>query len=128
MTGKIVLLAASALLFCAAAFYTGSLRNARAEFKGDPKAGLEIHKKHCLRCHGEQGKGDGPGAKLLKTKPADWTDKEKMSKLTDEELIKIIAKGGDAVGKSKLMPAFGEKLTEQEVRNIVAFIRSLTSQ
>ena len=49
---------------------------------GDVAAGLEVHKKHCLRCHGESGKGDGPATKLMKVKPTDWTDKEKMSQIS----------------------------------------------
>ena len=93
---------------------------------GDAKAGLEIYKKNCLRCHGERGRGDGPAAKLLKTKPTDWSDKAKMSSLSDQDLFKMISKGGEAAGKSKLMPAFAGKLSDQDVQNVIAFIRSLS--
>jgi mono/diheme cytochrome c family protein len=31
--------------------------------------------KACTACHGESGKGDGPGAAALTPKPADWTSK-----------------------------------------------------
>lgn len=97
----------------------------QARASGDAAAGLEVHKKNCLKCHGPEGTGDGPASKLLKTKPADWTDKAKLSKISDDELFKVISKGGDAVGKSKLMPAFADKLSEQDIRNVIAFIRSL---
>jgi mono/diheme cytochrome c family protein len=93
--------------------------------KGEAGAGSAIYEKQCLRCHGEQGKGDGPASKLLKTKPHDLTDKAFMGKLSDEDLFKIIAKGGEGVGKSKLMPAYEQKLKEKEIRDLVAFIRSL---
>jgi mono/diheme cytochrome c family protein len=111
------------LLMSIAAFYLTPALGAVAA--GDAKAGLEVHKKNCLRCHGELGKGDGPAAKLLKTKPTDWSDKSKMSSLSDQDLFKVITKGGEAAGKSKLMPAFGGKLSDQDVWNVIAFIRSL---
>lgn len=113
------------ILFVASmVIYMSSPAKARA-VSGDVAAGLEIHKKNCQKCHGPEGKGDGPAGKLLKTKPADWSDKAKFSKLSDEDLFKIISKGGEAAGKSKLMPAFGDKLSEQDIRNTIAFIRSL---
>lgn len=93
-----------------------------ADAKGDAKAGLEVYKKVCLRCHGEQCKGDGPGAKLLKTKPADWTDKATMSKLTENDLFTAISKGTAAVGKSSAMPGFSDSLKQQDIRNVVAYV------
>ena len=92
---------------------------------GNPAAGLEVHKANCAKCHGAGGKGDGPAGKLLKTKPADWTDKAKMSKLSDNDLFNVIKDGGGAVGKSKLMPAWKDKLSDQQIWDVVAFIRSL---
>ncbi|HSB09380.1 MAG TPA: cytochrome c [Blastocatellia bacterium] len=121
---KLASLSVISLLFGAALYLSPTLGVARAS-SGDAKAGLEVHKKNCLRCHGERGKGDGPAAKLLKTKPTDWSDKAKMSALSDQDLFKVITKGGEAAGKSKLMPAFGGKLSDQDVHNVIAFIRSL---
>ena len=91
----------------------------------DAKAGRQVHVSNCQRCHGPQGKGDGPAGKLLKTKPADWTDKGKMSGLSDDYLYKIISGGGGAAGKSTLMPAFKGKLSDAQIRDVIAFIRSL---
>ena len=96
-----------------------------AAFSGEAGAGRQVHVANCQRCHGSQGKGDGPAGKLLKTKPADWTDKSKMSQLSDSYLFNIISNGGGGVGKSSLMPAFKDKLSEQQVRDVISFIRSL---
>lgn len=97
----------------------------RASAASDAKAGRQVHVSNCQRCHGPQGKGDGPAGKLLKTKPADWTNKQKMSGLSDDYLIKIISGGGGSVGKSTLMPAFKGKLSDAQIRDVIAFIRSL---
>lgn len=72
----------------------------------------------CAKCHGESGKGDGPKAKTLKKKPADYTDKAKMSKVTDEELKKEIMEG------KKPMPSFKNKLDEATVDDLIAYIRT----
>ena len=91
----------------------------------DPDAGQAVHKEMCFRCHGEEGKGDGPASKLLKVKPADWSDAGRMSQYSSEELYQLIESGGEAAGKSKLMPAFGSKLEDQQISDVVAFIQSL---
>jgi mono/diheme cytochrome c family protein len=96
--------------------------------KGDPKAAMATFKKNCERCHGPEAKGDGPAGKFLKVKPADWTDKSRMSKLTDAELTQAITKGGGAVGKSPVMPPFGDKFTSQEIENLIALIRQLEAK
>ena len=87
--------------------------------------GKEIFANSCTSCHGKTGKGDGAAAAALNPKPKDLTDKAYVSKLDDEYLMKIISKGGSAVGKSPLMPPFGATLKEADIKNVVAYIRSL---
>jgi len=48
-----------------------------------------------------------------------------MSRLSDKYLLNGISKGGGAVGKSAFMPAWGSSLNEKQIRDIVAFIRSI---
>ena len=81
------------------------------------------------KCHGEQGKGDGPTTKTIKSmKMTDWTDHAAMAKYTDEDLFKIIKEGGAAANKSKIMPAYKGKLSDEEIRGLVGFIRSLAKK
>jgi mono/diheme cytochrome c family protein len=93
---------------------------------GDTAAGKAVHEEHCLKCHGEKGKGDGASAKKLKLKMVDWTNKPHMAKLTDDYLTKITAEGGGAVGKSKVMTPYKDKLSAKEIADVVTFIRSLS--
>jgi len=92
---------------------------------GDAAKGKEIFAKSCASCHGATAKGDGAAAAALNPKPKDLTDKAYMSKLDDTYMGNIIAKGGPAVGKSPLMPPFGSPLKDQDIRDVIAFIRSL---
>jgi len=79
----------------------------------------------CAVCHGVGGKGDGPSARGLEPKPADFTNCQAMAKDSDEVLLKIIKGGGQSVGRSTVMPAWGDALSEQQIRELVKFIRGL---
>ena len=79
----------------------------------------------CSVCHGVGGKGDGPSAQGLEPKPADFTNCKAMTKDSDEVLLKIIKGGGQSVGRSTVMPAWGDSLSEQQIRELVKFIRGL---
>jgi len=93
--------------------------------QGNVTKGKSLFDKNCVSCHGAGGKGDGVAAAALNPKPKDLSDKTFMAGLKDEQLIDAIKKGGGAVGKSPLMPPFGAALKDQDVQDVVAFIRSL---
>lgn len=57
----------------------------------------------CATCHGETGRGDGPGAAPLVPKPRDYHDAEWQKTVSDEAIEKTIVYGGAAVGKSAQM-------------------------
>ncbi len=89
--------------------------------------GARIFASNCARCHGKQGKGDGPDLVKLQSavSPDDWTDKQSNQELTDTFIVSMITKGGKANGKSRIMPAFSGKLGAQDVQDLLAFVRSL---
>ncbi len=71
----------------------------------DPAAEARtLFKTRCAVCHGNDGKGDGPGAAALNPKPRNYTDAAWQSSVTDEQIHKTIVYGGAAVGKSPIMP------------------------
>jgi cytochrome c oxidase cbb3-type subunit 3 len=98
-----------------------------AAASGDIQSGAKTFASNCARCHGKQAKGDGPDLVKLQSavSPDDWTDKESNQELTDSFIVSMITKGGKANGKSRIMPAFGDKLNAQQVQDLLAFMRSL---
>lgn len=94
-------------------------------FAADAAAGKVKYQQFCGACHGPTGKGDGPGAASLNPRPRDHTDSKYMKTLSDDQLFKITKMGGAAVGKSPTMPPWGGALSDQDIKNVVAFIRSL---
>ena len=93
-----------------------------AENRGE---GRKIYLTYCSGCHGGKGKGDGPVASSLPVKPADHTNGALMNQLPDTFLYRVISKGGSGVGKSTFMPAWGAQLKEKQIRELIAYIRSL---
>jgi cytochrome c oxidase cbb3-type subunit 3 len=51
-----------------------------------------------------------------------------MSKLSDRDLLKVIQEGGVSIGKSQLMPPWGVSLNEEQIKDIIANIRTLCCQ
>jgi mono/diheme cytochrome c family protein len=48
-----------------------------------------------------------------------------MNALTDDYLVKVIKLGGMAVGKSPNMAPWGGALSDEQILDVVAYIRSL---
>ena len=88
------------------------------------ESGADVFKGRCVPCHGESGKGDGPGAAALNPKPRDYTDAAWQKSVTDEDIKKAILYGGAAVGKSPAMPSHPDLEAKPEVLNgVIKVIR-----
>jgi mono/diheme cytochrome c family protein len=92
----------------------------------DAKAqAAEIWNSRCTACHGEDGRGDGPGAAALKPKPINFHQRNWQKVVTDEQIAKAIVEGGSAVGLSSQMPANPDLEDEDTiVKALVAHVRA----
>jgi mono/diheme cytochrome c family protein len=88
-------------------------------------SGKQVYATHCATCHGESGKGDGPSATGFATKPFDLTSGALMNALPDEFLIDIVRDGGPAHGLAPTMPPFNRTLSQAQIQQVVAFVRTL---
>lgn len=70
----------------------------------------------CAMCHGKTGAGDTGMGKSLKLRDLGSADVQKQS---DADLIKLTT---DGKGK---MPSYKGKLTDDEIKGVVAFLRTL---
>lgn len=93
--------------------------------QGNIDSGKRIFAAYCAVCHGTEGRGDGPITGMFGPKPFDFTDKEGMAALRDLDLYDAIFSGGEAIGKTAFMPRWGGLLKEQEIRDVIAYIRTL---
>ena len=85
----------------------------------DVGAGAGIFKTDCATCHGESGHGDGPAGQTLDPRPANLVALSKIS--ADDFLFWKISTGVDGTA----MPAWKGILTDQQIWQIIAFIRIL---
>ena len=85
----------------------------------------KIFKGRCVNCHGETGQGDGAGAAALKVKPRNYTDAEWQKSVTDDDLAKIIVKGGASVGKDAAMPPNPDLRKKKDV--VAALVKKVRS-
>jgi mono/diheme cytochrome c family protein len=109
----------SLVLFSASCFFVAALEaQLTSAASGDPAKGKILYETNCLACHGERGKGDGPIGAALRPPPADLTGPKARAK-SDKDLLTVIRDGRAA------MPAWKNRLKEQEIQNVFAYIRSL---
>ncbi|MFN2502062.1 MAG: cytochrome c [Pyrinomonadaceae bacterium] len=135
---KVSLLAAAAFLFGAACTQSGAPGNTNANVATIPSrspdttpappsapvseltVGKEIYATNCITCH----KADGTGGNVTidgKTLDPDDLTTAKMKNLSDQKLIGYVTNGIPDEG----MPAFKDKLTEQEIKDVVQHVRTL---
>jgi mono/diheme cytochrome c family protein len=82
-------------------------------------AAQQLFTDNCVLCHGEKGMGDGPGAKTIKVKPANFTDPKIQASETDGGLFWKMTNGRGP------MPSWKDDLTDQERWQLVGYIRKL---
>jgi mono/diheme cytochrome c family protein len=80
------------------------------------QSGAALYKSKCAICHGADGRGDTPVGKSMKLRDLGSAEVQKQ---TDAELNAITT---DGKGK---MPAYKGKLTDAQIKDLVAFIRTL---
>ena len=102
-----------------------TLLGAGAAWAADVARGKATYGELCAKCHGPSGKGDGKEAATLTTKPKDLTDCQRMLGFKEEQLFKVVKEGGAAGGLSKDMPSYADALEDDEIRDTLAYIRSL---
>ncbi|MBI3813447.1 MAG: cytochrome c [Nitrospinae bacterium] len=91
----------------------------------DPAQGAHWFSFYCVHCHGWFAKGDGPTASVLDPRPRNQTNGKYMNHISNLELFAVIKGGGPARNLSESMPAWGNVLQDQDIWNVVAFMRSL---
>jgi mono/diheme cytochrome c family protein len=117
-----------ALAGCGGEQLTSNLGNANQAPKTPPlpaatvdelASGKTVYETNCMICHKEDGTGGRVTIEGKNIKPENLTE-DKFKKASDEKLIKYIMDGVVDEG----MPAFKDKLSEGEMRDVVKYIRT----
>ena len=95
------------------------------ELRGSVERGAALHLKYCAERHGADGKADVI-VLHMDTPPKDQSDAVYMKTLPDAYLYLAVCKGGLGVGKNFIMPAWGDALSDQDIKDLIAQIRALS--
>lgn len=85
----------------------------------DSELGKTVYTKQCVSCHGADGKGNAKMAAMLKTTIPPLAGSAAKA---DADLVKMVAEG------KKPMPAFGKKLSNEELEAVVHYVKTLAGQ
>ncbi len=110
-----LLAALFAVLFIAQATKTLARANESAPTPGDARATFGAQ---CAGCHGRDGRGHTPRGRRAHAR--DLTDGSWQNDVSDERLFNSITKG-----RGKKMPAYGKKLSEDQIDALVRYVRQL---
>jgi mono/diheme cytochrome c family protein len=83
-----------------------------------------VYANYCVTCHGINADGNGRAARLHTPRPANLRATDK----NDAYIGLIVRKGGESLGRSPGMPPWGEELTDEQIGDLVAFVRSVNAQ
>ena len=87
-------------------------------FAADAKAN---YNQHCAKCHGPDGKGQTRMGKQAGAK--DYTDAKVQAEMDDAKALRSIKEGQKVNGKEAMKP-FGDKLTDDEIKALMAHMRA----
>ena len=93
--------------------------------KPDAKNGENVYNGGCIACHGSEGKG-APMASTAFKRPdtfPDFTDCAATTPEPNGNWKAVIVHGGPSRGFSQIMPAFGDLLTDEEISDVIAYMR-----
>jgi len=77
----------------------------------------------CAECHGADGRGSWRAALFL-IRPGDLTEPSRTGRESDQYLADVIRHGGAPLGRPG-MPAFGAALKDEDIRELVTYLRQL---
>lgn len=83
-----------------------------------------VYANYCVTCHGFNADGNGRAARLYNPRPANL----RLSDKNDAYMGLIIRMGGEAMGRSPFMPPWGAELTDEQMKDIVAYLRSINAR
>lgn len=84
--------------------------------------GRELYEAACASCHGRDGRG-APEGTAIKAPLPNFTDCSIVTAEPTGNWVALTARGGPTLGLSSQMPGFADSLSEQQIREVIAYLR-----
>jgi mono/diheme cytochrome c family protein len=117
-------LVALSLRLCAVAIVVALGVPPDADAQGTKRSDKEVYESACAACHGSDGSGSAAALASYPVVPPDFADCSFASREPDADWLAVAHGGGPVRGFSRLMPAFGEALTEADLGQALAHVRT----
>jgi mono/diheme cytochrome c family protein len=90
--------------------------------------GEQLYQTACAACHGDDGRGQPLATRGFETEPPDFTDCSLTTPEADLDWHSVIHQGGPVRGFDRMMPAFGDELTDAEIATVIAHVRGFCAE
>ncbi len=87
--------------------------------------GKRLFYERCVWCHADATPAGPSNRSNVTPTPSLMNDGAALNGLSDEYMQNIIALGGSAMGKSAMMPPYGQSMTPEDIRAVIAFARAI---
>jgi mono/diheme cytochrome c family protein len=111
-------------LTCTAVLTAQTLKHTR---RPDAAHGETVYRSGCIACHGDRGTG-APQTSTEFVRPGTFPNFTRCDQTTAEPDITwkaIVVHGGPGRGFSTIMPAFGELLSDSDIDDVIAYLRTM---
>ena len=88
-----------------------------------PRPAAQVYRRYCISCHGSDGKAKTSKGRFSHAR--DLTDAQWQNDVSDERIFNSITNGRNVRGN---MPAFSDKLKDNDVDSLVTFVRGLKAK
>jgi mono/diheme cytochrome c family protein len=85
--------------------------------------GRRIFYQQCVWCHADTTPAGPSNRSNVTPDPPLMNDGAILNAESDASLQRTISRGGSAVGKSAMMPPYGSTLTQEEINDLIAYMR-----
>ncbi len=105
--------------------------NVRLDAQQADRAGLngqQLYQAACAACHGTDGRGQPRSIRGFEAEPPDFTDCSLTTPEADLDWYSVIHQGGPARAFDRMMPAFGDELTDDEIARVIAHVRGFCTE
>jgi mono/diheme cytochrome c family protein len=103
--------------------HLGAQSNDRAGLTGQ-----QLYHAACAACHGGDGRGQPIATRGFETDPPDFTDCSLTTPEADLDWYAVIHRGGPVRGFDRMMPAFGDELSDAEIARVIDHVRGFCSE
>jgi mono/diheme cytochrome c family protein len=90
--------------------------------------GKQLYQAACAACHGNDGRGQPVAVRGFETDPPDFTDCSLTTPEADLDWSSVIHQGGPARAFNRMMPAFGDELSEDEIGKVISHLRGFCTE